>query len=192
MTLQSNADLRLLIGLRPVSSVFWPLFPVLILHLLISVCTQFHHWEVLHYIISVPFFSKMSASILMKRYRTVKQQMCNRQHVCQYVYRCITAKKVLPYWPEEYRTAAFIILSLSGSRAHRCNFCFCASVTKSQYYGTPNPTYSTCKTNTTKYEPQQKLQHTTNWEQDDRCGNSSTQSQATEDGYINVRNMLSA
>ena len=49
-----------------------------------------------------------------------------------------------------------------------------------------------CKTNTTKYQPQQKLQHTTNWEQDDRCGNSSTQSQAPEDGYINVRNMLSA
>ena len=36
-----------------------------------------------------------------------------------------------------------------------------------------------------------KIQHTTNWEQDDRCGNSSTQSQAPEDGYINVRNMLS-
>ena len=29
-------------------------------------------------------------------------------------------------------------------------------------------------------------------EQDDRCGNSSTQSQAPEDGYINVRNMSSA
>ena len=51
---------------------------------------------------------------------------------------------------------------------------------------------STCKTNTTKYHSQQKLQHTTNWEQDDRCGNSSTQSQAPEDGYINVRNILSA
>ena len=48
-----------------------------------------------------------------------------------------------------------------------------------------------CKTNTTKYQPQQKLQYTTNWEQDDRCDNSSTQSQAPEDGYINVRNMLS-
>ena len=35
-----------------------------------------------------------------------------------------------------------------------------------------------------------KLQHTTNWEQDDRCGNSATQSQASDDGYINVRNML--
>ena len=35
------------------------------------------------------------------------------------------------------------------------------------------------------------LQHTTNWQQDDRCGNSTTQSQAPEDGYINVRNMLS-
>ena len=29
-------------------------------------------------------------------------------------------------------------------------------------------------------------------EQDDRCGNSSTQSRAPEDGYINFRNMLSA
>jgi len=38
-----------------------------------------------------------------------------------------------------------------------------------------------CKTNTTKYQPQQKLQHTTNWEQDDRCGNSTTQSQAPDD-----------
>ena len=35
------------------------------------------------------------------------------------------------------------------------------------------------------------LQHTTNWEQDDRCGNSTTQSQAPDDGYVNVRNMLS-
>jgi len=35
-----------------------------------------------------------------------------------------------------------------------------------------------------------KLQHTTNWEQNDRCVNSATQSQAPDDGYINVRNML--
>ena len=28
-------------------------------------------------------------------------------------------------------------------------------------------------------------------EKDDRCGNSTTQSQAPDDGYINVRNMLS-
>ena len=35
------------------------------------------------------------------------------------------------------------------------------------------------------------LQHTTNWEQDDGCGNSTTQSQAPDDGYIDVRNMLS-
>jgi len=34
------------------------------------------------------------------------------------------------------------------------------------------------------------LQHRTNWEQDDRCGNSSTQSQAPDDGYINIRNIL--
>ena len=46
-----------------------------------------------------------------------------------------------------------------------------------------------CKT--TKNQPHPKLQHTTNWEQDDRCGNPSTQSRAPEDGYINVRNMLS-
>ena len=35
------------------------------------------------------------------------------------------------------------------------------------------------------------LQHTTNQEQNDRCGNSTAQSQAPDDGYINVRNMLS-
>ena len=35
------------------------------------------------------------------------------------------------------------------------------------------------------------LQRTTNWEQDDRCGNSTTQPQASDNGYINVRNMLS-
>ena len=39
--------------------------------------------------------------------------------------------------------------------------------------------------------PAPNLQHTTNWEQDDRCGNSTTQSQTPDDGYINVRNMLS-
>ena len=35
------------------------------------------------------------------------------------------------------------------------------------------------------------LQHTTNREQNDRCGNSTAQSQAPDDGYINARNMLS-
>ena len=35
------------------------------------------------------------------------------------------------------------------------------------------------------------LQHTMNWEQNDRCGNSATQSQAPDGGYINVWNMLS-
>ena len=34
------------------------------------------------------------------------------------------------------------------------------------------------------------LQHTAKQEQNDRCGNSTTQSQAPDDGYINVRNML--
>ena len=35
------------------------------------------------------------------------------------------------------------------------------------------------------------LQHATNREQNDRCGNSTTQWQAPDDGYINIRNMLS-
>jgi len=35
------------------------------------------------------------------------------------------------------------------------------------------------------------LQHTAKQEQDDRCGNSTTQWQAPEGGYINVRNTLS-
>jgi len=34
-------------------------------------------------------------------------------------------------------------------------------------------------------------QHRTNREQNDRCGNSTAQSQAPDDGCINVRNMLS-
>jgi len=36
-----------------------------------------------------------------------------------------------------------------------------------------------------------KLQHTSNQEQYDQCGNSTEKSQAPDDGYINVRNMLS-
>jgi len=36
-----------------------------------------------------------------------------------------------------------------------------------------------------------KLQHTSNQEQYDQCGNSTAQSQAPDDGYIKVRNMLS-
>ena len=36
-----------------------------------------------------------------------------------------------------------------------------------------------------------KLQQTSNQEQYDQCGNSTEQSQAPGDGYINVRNMLS-
>jgi len=34
------------------------------------------------------------------------------------------------------------------------------------------------------------LQHTTNREQNDRCGNSTAQPQAPDYGYINVRNRL--
>ena len=36
-----------------------------------------------------------------------------------------------------------------------------------------------------------KLQHTSNQEQYDQCSNSTEQSQAPDDGYINARNMLS-
>ena len=36
-----------------------------------------------------------------------------------------------------------------------------------------------------------KLQHTSNQEQYDQCGNSTAQSQAPDDGYVNVRDMLS-
>jgi hypothetical protein len=43
MTLQSNADLPLLNGLLPVSSVFYLSVQFVILQLLISVCTQFRH-----------------------------------------------------------------------------------------------------------------------------------------------------
>ena len=35
------------------------------------------------------------------------------------------------------------------------------------------------------------IQHTTSREQNDRCGNSTAQSQTPDDGYINIRNMLS-
>ena len=35
-----------------------------------------------------------------------------------------------------------------------------------------------------------KLQHTSNQEQYDQCGNSTEQSQAPDDGYMDVRNML--
>ena len=35
------------------------------------------------------------------------------------------------------------------------------------------------------------LQHTAYREQNDRFGNSTTQTQAPDDGYINIRNMLS-
>ena len=41
MALQSNADLRFHNGLLLISSVFLPLLPVLITHLLISVCSRF-------------------------------------------------------------------------------------------------------------------------------------------------------
>ena len=40
------------------------------------------------------------------------------------------------------------------------------------------------------FEYYSNLQHTTNREQNYRCGNSTARSQAPDDGYINVRNML--
>ena len=52
---------------------------------------------------------------------------------------------------------------------------------------------SACNTNIIQNQQHQssKTQHTTNWEQDVQCGNSTTQSQVPDDGYINVRDMLS-
>ena len=50
---------------------------------------------------------------------------------------------------------------------------------------------SACNMGATQNPATPNLQHTTNWEQEDRCGNSATQSQAPDDGYINVRNMFS-
>jgi hypothetical protein len=49
---------------------------------------------------------------------------------------------------------------------------------------------SACNTGTTQNQPHQ-ISNTQRTEQDDQCGNSTTQSQAPDDGYINVRNMLS-
>jgi len=49
---------------------------------------------------------------------------------------------------------------------------------------------SACNTGTTQAQPHQ-ISNTTNSEQDDGCGNATTQSQAPDDGYINVRNMMS-
>jgi len=50
---------------------------------------------------------------------------------------------------------------------------------------------SACNTDTTQTQPHQISQHTTNREQIDPYGNSIAQSQAPDDVYINVRNMLS-
>jgi len=52
-------------------------------------------------------------------------------------------------------------------------------------------TASACNTDNTPTHPTPKLEHTSNQEQYDQCGNSTEESQAADDGYINVRNMLS-
>ena len=48
-----------------------------------------------------------------------------------------------------------------------------------------------CNTDTTPTQPHRNLQHTSNQEQYDQCGNSTAKSKSPDDGYINVRNMLS-
>jgi hypothetical protein len=58
MVLQSNADLRPLNGLLPMSSVSDLSFQVLILHLLTSVSTQFHHLFLV--VLLVDFFGEYS------------------------------------------------------------------------------------------------------------------------------------
>ena len=55
MALQSNADLHLLNGLFPVSFVLWPSLQFVILHLLISVGTQFHHLFFGHPVSQLPW-----------------------------------------------------------------------------------------------------------------------------------------
>jgi len=46
-------------------------------------------------------------------------------------------------------------------------------------------------TDTIPNQTHRNFQHTSNQEQYDQCGNSTEYSQAADDGYINVRNMLS-
>ena len=41
-----------------------------------------------------------------------------------------------------------------------------------------------------RLKPATQIQHTSNQVQYDQCGNSTEESQAPDDGYINVRNML--
>jgi len=48
-----------------------------------------------------------------------------------------------------------------------------------------------CNTETTPTQPHRILQHKSNQKQYDQCGNSTEDSQAPDDGYINVRNILS-
>ena len=50
---------------------------------------------------------------------------------------------------------------------------------------------SAFNTDTTQTQPHQISTTQMNREQNDRCGNSTAQSQVPDDGYINVRNMLS-
>ena len=50
---------------------------------------------------------------------------------------------------------------------------------------------SACNTGTTQIQGHQISNTQQTEKKNDRCGNSTTQSQAPDDGYINVRNMLS-
>jgi len=52
MSVHSNVDLPLLNGLLSDSPVFLPLSPVL--HLLVSVCTQFHHLFLIVLLVDFP------------------------------------------------------------------------------------------------------------------------------------------
>ena len=54
MTIQSNVDLSLLNGLLPFGCVFDVSFQFLILHLLLSVCTQFYHLLLVFLLVDFP------------------------------------------------------------------------------------------------------------------------------------------
>jgi len=64
---------------------------------------------------------------------------------------------------------------ITRTQTYKCRFFLCS---KLQHGYHSNPTTP-------------KFQHTSNQEQYDHCGNSAELSQAPDDGYIKVRNMLS-
>ena len=102
------------------------------------------------------------------------------QHVSDINISIIRSLRLFYEIPHRSSCSQFVLCWRFGAAGFRwCSFCrlkhnLCFSLQHGHY---SNPTAP-------------NLQHTTNWEQNDRCGNSTTQLQAPDDGYINVRNML--